>query len=152
MEYKLDDKDWKIISLLQEHADYSTRQMAKRLLMPVTTVHHRIRKLRKQGIIKKFTVELDYGKTGRSFVAYVLISVNLEVLKKKRRTQHDLAREIRRIDEVERVDIVSGGTDMIALVRVKDVDKFDKLLLGRLQLIEGIKNTQSLIVIHAGRI
>ncbi len=43
---------------------------------------------------------------------------------------------------------MTGGTDLVALVRVKDVQEFDKCLLTKLQLIEGIERTQSLIVIH----
>jgi DNA-binding Lrp family transcriptional regulator len=49
---------------------------------------------------------------------------------------------------VERADIVSGGTDIVALVRVKDVKEFDHVLLEKIQMIEGIEKTQSLIVIH----
>ena len=49
------------------------------------------------------------------------------------------------------MDHVSGGTDLIAMIRVKDVSEFDKILLGKLQRIEGIEKTQSLIVIHEGK-
>ncbi len=49
---------------------------------------------------------------------------------------------------MERVDIVSGGTDLVAMIRVKDVAEFDQVLLTKLQRIEGIDKTQSLIVIH----
>ena len=80
----------------------------------------------------------------------MLISANLGVLKQKKKTQYDLAREIRHFPFVERVDIVSGGTDLVAMIRIKDVEEFDKVLLGKLQIIEGIDKTQSLIVIHEG--
>ena len=69
-------------------------------------------------------------------------------MKQKKKTQHDLAKELRRFAFVERVDIVSGGTDIVATVRVKDVAEFDQVLLTKLQRIEGIEKTQSLIVIH----
>lgn len=145
---KIDEKDMKILELLQEHADYTTRQIAKKTLLPITTVHHRIKKLKASGIIRKYTVKLDWSRLGKSFVAYVLISANLPVLKQKKKTQYDLAEEIRKFWFVERVDIVSGGTDLVAIVRVKDVEEFDKVLLGKLQLVEGIEKTQSMIVIH----
>ena len=148
MTSELDEKDQKILEVLQEHAEYTTRQIAKKTLLPATTIHHRIQKLRKEGIIRKYTVRLDWGKVGKGFVAYVLISANLSVLKQKKKTQYDLAEEIRRFSAVERVDIVSGGTDLVAIIRVKDVEEFDKFLLGKLQLVEGIDKTQSMIVIH----
>ncbi|MBM3200556.1 Lrp/AsnC family transcriptional regulator [Candidatus Woesearchaeota archaeon] len=148
MVYNMDDKDWKIIGILKEHGDYTTRQIAKKTLLPPTTIHNRIKKLKEEGIIKKFTIELDNSKIGKSFVAYIMVSASLAVLKQKHKTQYDLADEIRKLAFVERADIVSGGTDLIVVIRVKDVEEFDKILLGKLQIIEGIEKTQSLIVIH----
>lgn len=145
----LDEKDIKILEILQNHAEYSTRQIAKKLNLPITTIHNRIKKLKKEGIIQRFTVELNHKKIEKNFVSYVLISANLHILKQKHKTQYDLAKELKKLYCVERVDIVSGGTDLIAIVRVKDVEEFDTVLLEKIQLIEGIEKTQSLIVIHA---
>ncbi len=150
MVYRMDDKDLKIIEVLKAHGEYTTRQIAKKILLPPTTIHNRIKKLREEGIIKKFTIELDNSKIGKSFVAYIMVSANLALLKQKHKTQYDLAQEINKFHFVERVDIVSGGTDLIVVIRVRDVEEFDKILLGKLQLVEGIEKTQSLIVIHEG--
>lgn len=151
MVYKMDDKDWRIIDVLKEHGEFTTRQIAKKILLPTTTIHNRIKKLREEGIIKKFTIELDNSKVGRTFVAYIMVSANLALLKQKHKTQYDLAHELSKFQFVERADIVSGGTDLIVVIRVKDVEEFDKILLGKLQLIEGIEKTQSLIVIHENK-
>lgn len=145
----LDEKDQKIIEILQKHGEYTTRQIAKKTVLPITTVHNRIKKLRTEGYIKKYTVELDWSKLQRNFLAYVLISANLEILKQKKKTQYDLMNEIKKFYFIERVDVVTGGTDLVAIVRVKDVEEFDKCLLTKLQIIEGIERTQSMIVIHS---
>lgn len=144
----LDEKDKKIISVLKDHAEYTTRKISKKTLLPTTTIHNRIRNLRKEGIIRKYTVELDNNKIGRGFTAYILISANLGILKSKNKTQYDIADEMKKMPFIERVDIVSGGTDMVALVRAKDVEEYDHILLEKIQLIDGIENTQSLIVLH----
>jgi Lrp/AsnC family transcriptional regulator, leucine-responsive regulatory protein len=149
MATKLDDKDLKIIEILKEHSDFTTRQIAKKILLPVTTVHNRVRKLREEGIIKKYTIDLDYDKLDKNFVVYVLVSVNLELLKQKKKSQYDLMHEIKKLYFVERVDIVTGGTDMIVMMRLKDVQEFDHCLLTKFQGLEGIDRTQSLIVIHS---
>ncbi len=146
---KLDEKDWKILNVLKDHSEYSTREISKKTNLPITTIHHRIKRLQEEKVIKKFTIEIDSQKSGKDFVAYVLISANLEFLKQKKKSQYDLAKEIKSLSFTERVDIVSGGTDMIAILRVKDVQEFDKVLLGKIQAIEGIEKTQSLIVIHS---
>lgn len=148
MTHKLDEKDKRIIEILQKHGDYTTRQIAKKTLIPPTTINNRIRKLKKEGIIKNFTVNLDYSKVEKGFKVYILISADLVFLKEKGKSQYDLMKNFKKLDFIEQVDIVSGETDLVATVRVKDVEEFDKALLGEIQNIEGVKNTQSLIVIH----
>ena len=149
MQSTIDDKDKKILEILKEHGDYTTRQIAKKTLLPITTVHNRVKKLKKEGFIKRFTIEPDYGKLERNFVAYILVSANISLLKEKKKSQYDLVQELKRFYFVERADIVSGGTDLVVIVRVKDVEEFDRCLLTKLQLVEGIEKTQSLIVIHS---
>ena len=148
MEKRIDEKDQQILAVLQEHAEYATRQIAKKTGLPITTIHNRIQKLKKEKIIKRFTVELDHHRLNAGFRAYVLVSVNLALLKQKNKSQYNVAKEIRHFPFVERVDIVSGGTDLVTMIRVKDVAEFDQVLLTKLQRIEGIDKTQSLIVIH----
>ncbi|HLC95914.1 MAG TPA: Lrp/AsnC family transcriptional regulator [Candidatus Nanoarchaeia archaeon] len=148
MEKKIDEKDRKILEILTEHGDYATRQISKKTGLPITTVHNRIARLKKERIIKRFTVDLDHHKLKQGFRAYILVSVNLSLLKEKKKSQYDIVKEIRHFPFVERVDIVSGGPDLVVMIRVKDVAEFDAILLTKLQHIEGIEKTQSLIVIH----
>ncbi len=148
MTYKIDEKDRKIIEILEEHGDYTTRQIAKKTLLPITTIHNRIRKLKEEGVIRKFTIESDPLALDKNFVAYILVSVDLQFLKQKKKTQYDVAKDFQMFSFVDRVDIVSGGSDLVVVVCVKDVEEFDKVLLGKIQLVEGVEKTQSLIVIH----
>ncbi len=144
----IDEKDRKILELLEKHAEYTTRQIAKKIQVPITTVHHRIKKMKKEGIIRKFTIIPDYDAVGKGFLVYVLIHAGLPLLKQKKKTQYDIAKEINMFPQVERVDVITGGADLIAVVRVKDVREFDQFLLGKLQLVEGVEKTQSMIAIH----
>jgi Lrp/AsnC family transcriptional regulator, leucine-responsive regulatory protein len=148
MTYKLDDKDKKIIEILKEHGDYTTRQIAKKTLLPATTIHNRIRKLKQEKIIKKFTVDLDYKQLERGFSVLVLVSVDYKSLRELKKDQHQLAKEIKILPEVEEVSVVTGGTDIVIRVRVKDVQEYDQFLLKKFQKIKGIDKTQSLVVIH----
>lgn len=151
MSYKIDEKDKKIIEILKNHAEYTVRQISKKTLLPITTVHHRIIKLKKEKIITKYTVKLDSKQIDKNFSAYVLINADLKTLKEKKKTQADVIKDIAKFDFVESVAIVSGGFDIIAFVRAKDVDEFNKFLLGKIQNIEGIEKTQSFIVIEEGK-
>ena len=145
---ELDEKDIKILELLKQDSSMSTRQIAKKTLIPITTVHHRIRKLRAEKYIKNYTVEINHKKLGRGFTAIILVSCDYKTLREAKKDQHVLAKEISKMHEVEKVDIVTGGTDMVVRVRVKDVEEYDTFLLKKFQRITGIDKTQSLIVIH----
>ncbi|MBW2988429.1 Lrp/AsnC ligand binding domain-containing protein [Candidatus Woesearchaeota archaeon] len=70
------------------------------------------------------------------------------MLRLLKRDQHQLAKEIRQMPEVEGVEVVTGATDMVVRVRVRDVEEFDLFLLKKFQKIQGMDKTQSLIVIH----
>ena len=76
----IDEKDLKIISLLKENAKLSMQQIAKKTLIPITTVHNRIKKLEKSGIIKGYTINLDDKKL-QSISAFILVTVDYKFLK-----------------------------------------------------------------------
>ena len=147
---ELDYKDYLILEALKKDSKQTTRKLSKKLNIPLTTVHHRIKKLKKQEIIKNYTIDIDYKKINKNFLGFVLINANLEKLKEKNKTQYDLIKEIKKNHFVKEVYIISGKTDLIAKIRARDVEEFDKYLLTKLQTIEGIKNTESLIVINKG--
>jgi len=148
MNYKLDEKDKKILKILREHSDYTIRQIAKKLILPITTIHNRIKKLKKEKIIKRFTIEINNKKIDKSFSAIILVSVDYKSLRDLKKDQHKLAKEINYLDEVEYVNIITGGTDIIVKVRVKNVEEYDTFLLKKFQKIPGVYKTQSLVVIH----
>ncbi len=148
MSEEFDDKDLAILEILEKHSDYTVRQIAKRTLLAPTTVHARIKKLKKSGVIKRFTVDIDEAKLGRKLGAYIMISADIKILKEKHRTQYDLFEEIKRLPGVRKVHIVTGGTDLIAHVRVKDIEQFDRLLMEKLQMLEGVSKTQTMIIMH----
>ncbi|MBW2992768.1 Lrp/AsnC family transcriptional regulator [Candidatus Woesearchaeota archaeon] len=143
----LDSKDRKILDVLKSNADFTSRQIAKKTFVAVTTVFNRIKKLKSEGIIKKFTVELDNKKIGKGFMVYIEVNVNLPLLKSKGKSQLDIQKEIKKFDFVERADIIAGGADLMVVIRVKDVEEYEEVLLKKLHLIEGIENTKSLVVI-----
>ncbi|MBT4824156.1 Lrp/AsnC family transcriptional regulator [Candidatus Woesearchaeota archaeon] len=147
---KLDDKDLKILDLLKENSAYTTRQIAKKTLLPVTTIHNRVQRLKREGVIKRYTIELDATMVGKTVVAYILVSADLKYLKEKHKTQYDLAKEMKKIYCVDKVDIVTGGTDLVVFLRVSSIQELDDNLLGKIQLVDGVANTRTLVVLNEG--
>ncbi len=148
MEAKLDKKDERILDILKERGDLTVRQIASRTLLPLTTVHHRIKRMKSLGIIKKFTIEVDHRKIGKPLAAHVLVKADSKYLKGFRRSQHDLVKDLKALDFVEKADIVTGTVDIVLLIRVRDVDELDRVIVDKLRDIQGIESTQTLVILR----
>lgn len=61
-----------------------------------------------------------------------------------------VASEIRAIDGVEFADDVSGPYDVIVRVSAADMDALGKLVVSRLQMVEGITRTLTCPVVELG--
>ncbi|MCK5023020.1 MAG: Lrp/AsnC family transcriptional regulator [Candidatus Aenigmarchaeota archaeon] len=147
MSIKVDKKDERILEILAQRGDLTVRQIASRTLLPITTVHHRIKRLKSEGIIKRFTIDVDHKKLGKSIAAYVLVKADSKYLKGFRRTQHDLVKDLKKFHFVEKADIVTGTIDMILLIRVKDIEDLDKIIIDKLRDVQGIESTQTLVIL-----
>ena len=144
----MDKKDESIIKILKEDSKLSTQQISKRANIPITTVHHRIKKLEKEGVIKKYTVILDNKKSGKAIGAYVLITVDYRLLKEKNMSQQQLSEKLKAMDSVEEAAMVTGETDIIIKARVADIDELDRLVTKTLRNIEGVEKTRTMVILN----
>ncbi len=144
----MDDKDEKILELLKENSKLTTNQLSKKLLIPVTTIHNRIKKLEQEGIIKRYTLELDNKKLSKTLAAFIHITVDYNRLKQINISQHDLTKKIKQNEAVEEAAMVTGGTDIIIKVRVKSVEELDQFVTKHLRNIEGIEKTQTMVILN----
>ena len=76
----IDEKDLKIIKLLQENSRIPYTELAKKIGVSDVAIIKRIKKLEKQGIIKKYTIIVDPKKLGYNSVSIVGINVEPEHL------------------------------------------------------------------------
>lgn len=69
---KLTETDVVILDILKNDANRSLKDISSELNLPLTTIHARIQKLKKLGIIKRFTIEIEDIEEG--FETVILIS------------------------------------------------------------------------------
>ena len=69
----MDNNDKIILKLLAQNADMTATEISKRLHFSIPAVNKRIRAMKRDGIIKNFTVVTDNKKVGKPIVAFVLI-------------------------------------------------------------------------------
>ncbi|MCK4647741.1 Lrp/AsnC family transcriptional regulator [Candidatus Pacearchaeota archaeon] len=143
----LDNKDLKILEILKQNANLRTSQISKKTNIPITTIHNRIKKLNSQGIIKNYTLNLDFEKIGKPLKAYVLVTANQNPFASKKLSQEKIGQQIKKLNEVESVDIVTGETDILASVRIKTMDELNNLVTHKLRNIPGVDKTKTMMVL-----
>ena len=144
----IDNKDLKILELLKLNARFTTKQISKKTLLPITTVHNRIKKLENLGVIKNYSVVIDHKKLGKSISAYILMNINYVYLKEKKITQHQLAQQLSTHPMVDKISMVTGETDMVLKVIVNDVSQLDDFVTKYLRNIDGVQRTKTMLVLH----
>jgi Lrp/AsnC family leucine-responsive transcriptional regulator len=75
----IDDTDRKILTLLQADARQSNAALAKEVGLTASTVHERVKKLEKKGIIKGYVALVDAEALGKPITAFIRLSVGVSV-------------------------------------------------------------------------
>jgi len=142
----VDNKDRKIIAELVKDSRQTTSKLSKKLNIPITTIHNRIKKLMKTGVIINYTLNLDHNQLGRPVPAYVGVTINYNVPGQKI-NQAELARKIKTLDGVYEVYILTGGSDILVKVLTRDISDLNDFVTVTLRNIPGIDKTQTSIIL-----
>ncbi|NYB27559.1 MAG: Lrp/AsnC family transcriptional regulator [Methanobacteriaceae archaeon] len=122
----IDDVDRKMIKIFHEDGRKSYRSIAKQLDISIGTVHNRIEKLIKSGIIKRFSPIIDHEKLGYSLTTIIGVKVKGGVLRnwEDRTAYHK---------NVLCMYDVTGEFDAILITRFKDTKELDNFIKSLLK-------------------
>ena len=71
----IDKIDRQIVSLLQTDARLSNAALAEKVGLTTSTVHERVKKLEKKGIIKGYVAVVDAEALGKPIIAFIRLTV-----------------------------------------------------------------------------
>ncbi len=149
-ELKLDSKDFAILDALQENAKRSVFQLAKKINIPPTTIHNRMKKLKSLGVITGYVARIDRVKIGQAVCALVSVSLNnneLETSSKK----GGLARQIAKYPNVDEVFETTGTVDIIVKVYGKDIKEITEFVINKIREVKGVVKTETIIALSETR-
>jgi Lrp/AsnC family leucine-responsive transcriptional regulator len=137
----LDEVDRRILVLLSEDSRRSQRALARELGMSAPAVRERIGRLERLGVIRGYGVQLDWSAAGYPMTVYLSISAVQGY------QQGEIVDQIARMPEVEWLDIVTGGIDMLARLRVRDHAHLRQVLVEQIWKLEGVQRTETSLAI-----
>jgi DNA-binding Lrp family transcriptional regulator len=71
----MDKKDEAILRILSRKAGLSSRTLSEMLKLPISTVHRRIKKLEREGIIQGYKAVVNFEKTSRPIGTLLMVNL-----------------------------------------------------------------------------
>ncbi|HEY2078330.1 MAG TPA: Lrp/AsnC family transcriptional regulator [Streptosporangiaceae bacterium] len=135
----LDDVDRAIVHALRRDGRISMRALAQELHISRAATYTRVQRLESSGVITGYTATIDPERYGHGVSAYVYLKI-------AQRTWKPLRDRLMHIGQVEHAALVSGGTDIVLLVRARDVRALRDLVLERLHTMPEVISTESVMI------
>lgn len=138
----LDGIDQDILRILQTDGRVSIRAVAERVHVSRANAYSRINRLIDDGVIRGFGARVDHERAGHGTSAYV----TLKIVQNSWRTVRE---QLRQLPGASHIALVGGDFDVLLLVHTQDNRALRELVLTRLQAIEEVLSTRTLLVFES---
>lgn len=136
----IDETDKKIINALIEDSRLSYRQIAKKAKISVVTVMNRVKRLEKEGIIKKYTALVDYEKLNYGF--FVMTSIRISKGK-----ELEVEQALTKYENVFAIYDVTGDFDIEVIAKFKNRIALDSFV-KKIQTFEYVERLHTRLILN----
>lgn len=144
MKDELDSKDIQILSLLQNNARLSNKEIAAKIEIAQSSTHDRIKKLTQKGYFKGAYAQIDQKKLGLNIEVMLAIKLN----KQHRSIIADFIEKASQFPGVLQLFHMAGNSDFILHLAVKDSNELRGFILDRLSTLDYVQSTETSMVLH----
>lgn len=136
---QLDTIDLAIVKRLLENSRVSFVKLAEDLGISNTMVHKRVNNLRKAGLLKKATYQLDLSVLGYTTEAFTRIKVSSP------KHIRSIIQKLTKIPEVVSCSNITGQYALMIRIYTKDNASLRNILYGQIHPIDGVETTDTII-------
>lgn len=138
----LDETDLQIMRVLQRNARLTIKELASEVHLSSSPVYERMKRLEREGYIKKYTAVLDVDKLNQGFIVYC----NVKLKRINRDIVNDFITEIEAIPQVTECYNISGSFDYLLKIQVHDMKSYQDFVFNTLGTIECLASWESTFV------
>ncbi|MGR3811851.1 Lrp/AsnC family transcriptional regulator [Jiulongibacter sp. NS-SX5] len=139
----MDPVDLKILKILVNDGLATNKEIAAELNLTTTPVHERVKRLRRDGYIEKYTIELNRKLLQKNLLVFCNVSLREHAFEYLEKFEKD----IQTLPEVVECYCISGGSDFLLKIIVSDMEEYKRFILNKLSTLPNIANTQSQFVV-----
>lgn len=118
----IDETDYKILEILRRDARIPFTEVGRELGISDATVHVRVKRMLKEGILKRYTIAVNEEVLGRNVYGFVLLNVtpgNLE----------EVVKYLLENEHISAIYEIHGPNDLILKIWAENLDEMrDKML------------------------
>ncbi|MBQ3767056.1 MAG: Lrp/AsnC family transcriptional regulator [Bacteroidales bacterium] len=138
----LDSTDIDILRCLQQNARLTTKELAARVHLSTTPVFERLKRLERNGFIKKYVAVLDAEKLHMGFVVFCQVKLK-QMNREVARTFVSIIKDIPQVAECYNI---SGEYDYLLKIHAPDMKYYNEFILNVLGTIDSIGSILSTFV------
>lgn len=142
----MDAKNLRIVELLLHDAGISNRDLARDLGIAESSTLERVRKLRRDGVIRGQHAEVDFAALGLALQVMILVRLTSNA----RETVERFRDRALDLPEVRSVYLVTGEFDFLVHAVVRDPDHLRSLELDRMTSTGMVDAVRTLLVFEHG--
>lgn len=139
----LDETDKQILKMLQANSKLTTKELAAQVNLSPTPVFERLKRLEKEGYIRKYSAILDNEKVCQGIVVYC----NIRLKQHNREYGTDFINAIQSLEEVTECYNISGDFDFMMKIYVPSMKYYQDFVLNKLGTIDSIGSLHSVFVL-----
>ncbi len=134
----MDVIDIKILEELKMDSRMSFNEISKRIMKTEATVRRRVKKLRDNGIIKRFTIDYEIDTKPKTS-ATIKIEPDFKDIKR-------ILSELKKIDEITAIWRLSGDCGLLMKVDIATIEQFNPLIEDKISQVSGIKIVETCFI------
>ena len=135
----LDKTDIRILKLLANDSRISYAEIAREVHLSRMAVRERVMKMLEEGIIERFTVQLNSKKVGLNTPVFLQVKAVPNKL-------DDVANALVEYSQIESIYAMTGKNELYADAFVEDIESLEKFIFEEIYKIEGITEVEYNII------
>ncbi len=139
---KLDKIDLQILRLMQQNARLTIKELGQEVNLSSTPVYERLKRLERDGYIKKYVALLDEEKLNQGFIVFCNVKLRQASLQRVQ----EFVETIRQIPQVTECYNISGRYDFLMKIHAANMKAYQELILNVLGSIDSVASLESTFV------
>ena len=138
--HQLDHIDTVLLTALQAEGRLRLEDLARRVELSPSSVHDRLRRLQRDGVIRKWTIAVAPEALGLTVLAFVGVRAS--------RPCTELVEPLAQIREIEEYHSVAGQLSFLLKLRATSTEHL-LALIERIKQIPGVETTETTVVLKS---